>query len=184
MLRARQGGIVTKHIEVRRHTDNDGDALTADGIAAATSIGASLGGRYARMWSSGAQRATQTAACLLAGLGEQVPGGVAIAQGLRSSRENEWRAAYRTAGRGDLDALRAASPALVEEETAILGAALRDLLESLRDGERGLAVGHSPMIEAAVHGLAGVVVPPLAEGAGVLVEAEHDRFGVESLAGP
>jgi hypothetical protein len=55
------------------------------------------------------------------------------------------------------------------------------VLERLSDGERALAVGHSPTNEAAVFGLTGQLVAPLAKGAGVLVVADGDRFRAESL---
>ncbi len=65
---------MAKEVELRRHTDNDGDVLTPDGVAAAVGIGRRLEGGYNLVASSGAQRATQTVACLLAGLAEPVPG--------------------------------------------------------------------------------------------------------------
>ena len=49
-----------KEVELRRHTDNDGDLLTADGVAAALELGAQLRGGYEVAVSTGAQRATQT----------------------------------------------------------------------------------------------------------------------------
>ena len=45
-------------MELRRHTDADGDTLTAAGVAAALEIGAGLRGGYDLAVSSGAQRAT------------------------------------------------------------------------------------------------------------------------------
>ncbi len=173
-----------RRVELLRHTDNDGDRLTAAGVVAAVAIGAALGGGYTRVWSSGAQRATQTAACLLAGLGETVPGGVAVAPGIRSEREDEWRAAYARSGRGDLGSFIEVAPDLVAAESARLATGLLGLIESLGDGERGLAVGHSPTNEAAVYGLTGVVIPPLAKGSGVLVTAGADEFAVEPLLLP
>jgi hypothetical protein len=170
-----------RFVELRRHTDNDGDVLTDDGVAAALRIGAGLTGGYRIAVSSGAQRATQALACLLAGLGQQVPGGVVVEPELRSRREDDWRAAYRQAGSGALAALRAADPGLVAEDSAVLGAALGRVLARLGEGERALAIGHSPTNEAAVLGLTGQEVAPLAKGAGVLVVADGDRFRVESL---
>ena len=58
-------------VELRRHTDNDDDVLSAEGVAKAIEIGASLRGDYELAVSSGAQRATQTIACFLAGLGQR-----------------------------------------------------------------------------------------------------------------
>jgi len=80
-----------------------------------------------------------------------------------------------------LEALRAADPELVTEDSASLGAALGRVLERLEDGDRALVVGHSPTNEAAVLGLTGQQVAPLAKGAGVLVVADGDRVKVEPL---
>jgi hypothetical protein len=55
-----------RRLEIRRHTDNDGDSLTEEGVSAALEIGARLEGPYEVVVSTGAQRATQTAACFLA----------------------------------------------------------------------------------------------------------------------
>src|SRR5438128_9853483 len=59
---------MTKWVELRRHTASDGDVLTPDGIRAAVDIGNRLHDRYDILVSSGAQRATQTIACMLAGM--------------------------------------------------------------------------------------------------------------------
>jgi broad specificity phosphatase PhoE len=172
---------MAKEIELRRHTDNDGDVLSADGVQAALEIGARLAGGYDLAVSTGAQRATQTLACFLAALGQKVPGGVVVEPGLRSRVEDRWRAAYERAGSGTLEALRNADPELVEEDSAVLGAALRGVLDRLADGERALVVGHSPTNEAAVLGLTGHEVPPLGKGAGVLVVVDERGFRIESL---
>jgi broad specificity phosphatase PhoE len=168
-------------VELRRHTDDDGDVLTDEGVVAALRIGAGLAGGYRVGVSTGAQRATQTLACLLAALGQPVPGGVIVEPGLRSQQEERWRAAYQQAGSGELEALRAADPELVTEDSAALGAALGRVLERLEDRDRALVVGHSPTNEAAVLGLTGQVVAPLAKGAGVLVVADGDRVRVAPL---
>jgi broad specificity phosphatase PhoE len=173
--------VVKKEIEVRRHTDADGDVLTDEGVRAALAIGARLGGNYDVVFSTGAQRATQTLACFLAALAEQVPGGVVVEPGLRSEVEDRWRSAYQAAGSGGLEALRDADPELVAEDSERLGAALRRVLESLPDGGRALVVGHSPTNEAAILGLTGEIVEPLAKGDGVLVIADDDGYSVEQL---
>jgi broad specificity phosphatase PhoE len=173
--------VVKKEIEVRRHTDAEGDVLTDEGVRAALAIGARLGGNYDVAFSTGAQRATQTLACFLAALAEQVPGGVVAEPGLRSEVEDRWRSAYQAAGSGGLEALRDADPDLVAEDSERLGAALRRVLESLPDGGRALVVGHSPTNEAAILGLTGEIVEPLAKGDGVLVIADDDGYSVEQL---
>jgi broad specificity phosphatase PhoE len=172
---------MARYVELRRHTDNDGDVLTAEGVQAALEVGARLSGPYHLGVSSGAQRATQSLACFLAALGQPVPGGVVVEPGLRSSVEDRWRDAYGQAGSGALGDLRAADPDLVAEDSARLGAALRRIVDSLPEGARALAVGHSPTNEAAVLGLTGQEVPPLDKGAGVLVVAEGGRYRVEDL---
>ena len=170
-----------REIELRRHTDNEEDVLTAEGIQAALEIGARLRGGYHVGVSTGAQRATQTLACFLAALGQQVPGGVVVEAGLRSQVEDRWRAAYQKAGSGALEALREADPELVAEDSERLGAALRRVLDALPDGGRALVVGHSPTNEAAVLGLTGEIVAPLAKGAGVLVVAGDGGWQIEPL---
>jgi len=172
---------VGREIELRRHTDADRDVLTPEGVAAALKIGARLVGGYQLAISTGAQRATQTLACFLATLGQQVPGGVVVEPGLRSRVEDRWRAAYQKAGSGELGALGEADAALVADDSKRLGAALRRVLDGLPDGGRALVVGHSPTNEAAVLGLTGEIMAPLAKGAGVLVVAGDDWYRVEPL---
>jgi broad specificity phosphatase PhoE len=172
---------MAREIELRRHTDSDGDALTDEGVQAALDVGRSLRGGYDLLVSSGAQRATQTLACFACALGERVPGGALVEPGLRSELEDRWRQAYREAGSGELAALRAADPELVEEDSATLGAALRRVLDRLSDGGRALVVGHSPTNEAAVLGLTGELVRPISKGSGVLLVVDGDTTRVEPL---
>ena len=172
---------MARYVELRRHTDNDGDALTEEGVRAALEIGQQLAGDYALMVSTGAQRATQTLACFACALREPVPGGAVVEPGLRSRVEDRWREAYQRAGSGDLAALRDADPELVDEDSAVLGAALRRVFERLPEGGRALAVGHSPTNEAAVLGLTGSIVEPIAKGAGVLVIADGDQTRVDPI---
>jgi hypothetical protein len=172
---------VGKQVELRRHTDNDGDVLSSEGVRAALEIGARLQGGYDLGVSTGAQRATQTLACFLAGVGERVPGGVVVEPGLRSEVEDRWRAAYQAAGSGSLEALQAADPSLVEQDSAVLGDALRRVFDRVPEGGRALVVGHSPTNEAAVLGLTGQIVPPLAKGEGVLVTADDSGYTIQSL---
>ena len=125
---------MAKYVELRRHTDADGDVLTPEGVRAALEIGSHLEGGYDVLVSTGAQRATQTLACFLAGLGERVPHGVVVEPGLRSAAEDRWRAAYEKAGSGALQALREADPGLVEEDSAALGVArIASSTESLKE---------------------------------------------------
>jgi len=165
---------MTRQIELRRHTDNDGDYLTADGIGAALEVGSKLEGAYDLMISSGAQRATQTLACFLAATGMRVDAGVVVDERFRSEDEDRWRRAYKEAGPGDLESFRRVDPEWVEAESRRFGEALRDAFARLPDGGRALVVGHSPMNEAAVFGLTGEVIEPLSKGGGVLVSATDD----------
>jgi hypothetical protein len=171
-----------RYIELRRHTDSDGDALTPDGVAAAEAIGRDrLHPPYAAFVSTGAARASRMLEILRHAAGQD-DARITVAAGLRSSVEDRWREAARAAGRGaDLEAMRAVDPDLVERDSWLLGAALRRIVESLPDGALALVVGHSPTNEAAVLGLAGQVVPPLGKGEGVLLVEDGGRYRVESL---
>jgi broad specificity phosphatase PhoE len=173
---------MAKEIELRRHTDSEGDVLTRDGIEAALALGATLRGGYDVLVSSGAQRATQTLACVACALEQRIAGGAHVESGLRSDVEDRWRGAYQQAGSGELGALRAADPELVEQDSAILGAALSRVFDELPEGGRALVVGHSPTNEAAVLGLTGEIVAPMSKGAGVLLVQDDGETRVEPLA--
>jgi broad specificity phosphatase PhoE len=172
---------MAKIVELMRHTAADGDVLTGDGIGAALEIGTRLGREYDVVISSGAQRATQTAACVLAGSGQKVPAGVVVDPRFHSDVEDRWRAAYEAAGSGDIESLQKADPDLVEKESQLLASALADIFHRLPEGGRALVVGHSPMQEAAVYGLTGVAVEPLPKGGGVRVIVESGTYSVEAL---
>ncbi|MGH3666479.1 MAG: histidine phosphatase family protein [Egibacteraceae bacterium] len=171
---------MAKHIELRRHTDNDGDLLTADGIAAAVALGRRLKGGYQLAVSTGAQRATQTIACLLAGLGASLPGGVVVEARLRSQAEDRWKEIATQAKGSELPAFRAVDAEFVAAEQERLAAGLQAVFDRLDDGQRALVVGHSPTNEAAVAGLTGHDVQPLGKGEGVVV-ADDDVLSVEPL---
>ena len=55
------------------------------------------------------------------------------------------------------------------------------MVAGLPEGGRALVAGHSPTIEAAVLGLAGLVVPPLGKGKGVLLVQDGGDYRVEPL---
>lgn len=167
-----------KEVELRRHTANDGDELTADGVADAIAIGRELSGPYDVVVSSGAQRATQTAGCLVAGLGQEVGGGIVVEHRLRSEHEDRWRELYGEAGAGDLESLRAVDAAFVDADAERLASGLTAVFDRLGEHGRALAVGHSPTNEAAVYGLTGVIIEPLAKGAGVAVRRGDDGYEV------
>ena len=171
-----------RYVELFRHTDNDGDSLTAEGLAAAEAIGRErLSPPYVFFGSTGAHRAMQMVEILRrAARQEDVP--VAVVPGLRSSVEDRWRAAAAAAGKGaTVEEMRSVDPDLVEKESLLLGGALRSVFEALPEGGRGLLVGHSPTNEAAVLGLAGDVVGPLAKGEAVLVVEDQGGFQVRPM---
>lgn len=172
---------MARTIDVVRHTDNDGDALSDDGIAAAMQLGRRLSGDYTVAVSTGSQRTTQTIACVLAATGRRIESGVIVEAGLRSDDEDRWREAYKKMGSGELAALREADTEFVQAETGSLGVALQRVLHRMRDGEAALVVGHSPMSEAAVFGLTGVEVDPFGKGAGVRVVEDAGEFVVNAL---
>jgi len=169
-----------KTIDLVRHTANDGDVLTREGVAAAVAIGRTLPGGYSLAVSSGAQRATQTVGCLLAGRGETVAGGVIVVAALRSSVEDRWRAAYAAAGAGDIATLRIVDPDLVAADSSALAEGLRTIYAMLPEDGRALAVGHSPTNEAAIYGLTGVIVPPMDKGATISVSEVGGTFSIDA----
>ncbi len=168
-------------VELRRHTDNDGDELTPRGVADAEAIGREgLQPPYAAFVSSGAARATQMLTILRRAAGQDdVP--ISEVAGLRSTVEDRWREAAQAAGKGaTVEQIRGVDPDLVDHEERLLGAALRRVVDSLPDGGRAL-VGHSPTNEAAVAGLTGQTVDPLGKGAGVVLVEDGGRFTVRPL---
>ena len=173
---------MTKSVELRRHTAADGDVLTEGGVEAAVEIGGQLTAMYDIAISSGAQRATQTIACFLAGSGGHVEGGVEVDSRWRSEVEDRWKTAYEAAGAGDIESFRRVDADLVDEESKLLAEALSELFERVPDGGRALVVGHSPMHEAAVYGLTGETIEPLSKGAGVLVTEEQGSYEIRPLA--
>jgi phosphohistidine phosphatase SixA len=171
-----------RYVELRRHTDNDGDRLTPQGVADAEAVGQQLQPPYAAFVSTGAARCTQMLEILRRAAGQgQTP--ITQATGLRSSVEERWREAAKAAGKkADVEAMRTVDPDLVERESWLLALALRQVVDGLPDGGRALIVGHSPTNEAAVLGLAGEVVPPMGKGQGVLLIEDGGHYRLEPLA--
>jgi hypothetical protein len=131
--------------------------------------------------STGAARATEMLEILRHAAGQDdVP--IMEVTGLRSSVEERWRDVAGAAGKGaDLETMRTIDPDLVGKESALLGSALRRVIEGLPEDGRALVVGHSPTNEAAVLGLTGRVVPPMGKGDGVLVIDDAGTYRVEPL---
>lgn len=147
-------------LELRRHAERDPDAdrLSAAGRVQAAQVGRTLEGGYDVVFVSPAQRAAETAAWFLRALNEQLP---------------EREVIPGLAGRG------------TDGSLAQLGAVLVDLLDRVPEGGRGLAVGHTPLIEQAVDGLTGRRVERLAECEGVLLTRLDDgRIEVRELRLP
>jgi broad specificity phosphatase PhoE len=169
-----------RSLELRRHSkrDPDADELTEDGRALALKVGKDLPGGYDALFTSPATRAAQTAAWFLRGLGQQLPSIHGVVDGLASPVEDRWRASAKGAGMGRIDAIEKVDPDLVEKESARLGEAIRVLLGEVPEGGRGLAVGHSPLLEAAVYGLTGEMIEPLSECEGVLLEQDGGEVRV------
>jgi len=172
-----------RYLELFRHTDSDGDTLTAEGVAAAEEIGRTrLTPPYDLFGSTGADRTTAMAKILRRAVGQDdVP--VTEVRGLRSSVEDRWRAAAEAAGEGaDIEAIRSVDPDLVEKESMLLCGALRRVFEALPEGGRALVIGHSPTNEAAVLGLVGTVVGPMRKGEVILLLEDRGRYRVDPSA--
>jgi broad specificity phosphatase PhoE len=169
-------------LELRRHSLRapDADALSEEGRVLALHVGKDLPGGYAAIYTSPARRAAETVAWLLRGLGQQLPQDHGVSEGLGSPLEDRWRAAAKAAGTGRIDAIQAQDAELVDVESKRLGAAARELLASLPEEGRGLAVGHSPLIEAGVFGLTERVIEPLRECEGVLLEEDGGEISLAS----
>jgi hypothetical protein len=126
-----------RYVELRRHTDNDGDRLTAQGAADAEAIGRDrLHPPYAAFVSTGAARATQMLEILRHAAGQdEMP--ITSATGLRSPAEDRWRQAAKAAGKGaNLDAIGTVDPDLVERESFLLGSVLLQVVQALPEGGR------------------------------------------------
>lgn len=164
-----------KEIELRRHARRDAtvDTLSPEGRVQAEDIGRTLPGDYAAVFVSPARRSAETMAWFLRASGQRLPEH-AVVRGLVSDRDAEWHAAADAAGSVRLDALMEQDPGLVAEESRRLAEVVESLLDRTPEGRRTLAVGHTPLLEAAVYGLTGVVVEPLGECEGILV-IRHDE---------
>jgi phosphohistidine phosphatase SixA len=169
-----------KTVELRRHTDNDGDKLSDEGVRKAREIGTRLSAPYELYISTGAVRATQTLEILRDAVGDDKP--IQDETGLRSDHEDQWRELYQRAGSGELARMRTVDPDFVREDSASLGAALGSVFDRLAEGGKALVCGHSPSNEAAVLGLTGQTIGALTKGAGVRVTRQDDgSYKVEPM---
>jgi len=168
-----------KTVELRRHTDNDGDELSAEGVRQAREIAARLTPPYDLYVSTGAGRATQTLQIWQEELAADTP--IQDEIGLRSDHEARWKDAYTNADSAELSRMRSADPDFVREDSAVLGEALGSVFERLPENGSALVCGHSPTNEAAVYGLTGQLITPLGKGAGVRVVLDDGGYRVEPL---
>jgi phosphohistidine phosphatase SixA len=136
-------------LEVRRHArrDANADQLSPEGRVQAEDVGRTLVGGYAVVFVSPAQRAAETVAWFLRGLGARLPPHGVI-PGL--------------AGEG------------TDRSSLAMAGVLAALLDAVPEGGRGLAVSHTPLIERAVLGMLAEEIEPLAECEGVLLTKEAD----------
>jgi phosphohistidine phosphatase SixA len=147
-----------RQLELRRHARRDpqADRLSAQGRAQAEDAGRASGATYAIVFVSPAERAAETAAWFLRGTGQQLPEH-AVIPGL----------AGQDATGGTPESM---------------ATGVRALLERVPEGGRGLAISHSPLVEAAALGLTGVEVAPMAVMEGILVSlAEDGTIAIEEL---
>ena len=141
-------------LELRRHAHRDpaADRLRLRASQLREPVGATLAGGYSVVFVSPAERAAETVAWLLRGLGEQLPAH-AVVPGL-AAKDND------------------GSP-------LAMAGVVSALLDAVPEGERGLAISHTPLIERAVLGLTAAEIEPLAECEGVLLSRAGDDDPVE-----
>jgi phosphohistidine phosphatase SixA len=151
---ARTEGDPVRTLELRRHANRDPnvDRLSERGRGQAQSVGATLAGGYSVVYVSPAERAAETAAWMLRGLGEQLPSH-AVVPGL-AAEDND------------------GSP-------LAMAGVISALIDAVPEGERGLAISHTPLIERAVLGLTAAEIEPLAECEGVVLSKASDDAPVE-----
>jgi len=130
------------------------DRLSLQGRAQAVEVGRSLAGGYAVVFVSPARRAAETAVGFLTGAGEP---------------DAELEVISGLGGDG------------TDGSPVQLGAVVAGLLARIPEGARGLAVGHTPLIEKATEGLTGRVVEPLGECEGVLLTEDGGELRTEEL---
>lgn len=141
-------------LEVRRHAKRDpaADRLSVAGRAQAEDVGRDLEATYDVVFVSPAQRAAETVAWMLRGVGTQLPPH-AVVPGL-AAHDND------------------GSP-------LAMAGVLSALLDAVPDEGRGLAVSHTPLIERGVLGLVARELEPLAECEGVVLIKGDDGASVE-----
>ncbi len=141
-------------LEVRRHAEREpaADRLSAAGRARAEDVGRGLDVAFDVVFVSPAQRAAETVAWMLRGVGAHLPPH-AVIPGL-AARDND------------------GSP-------LAMAGVLSALLDAVPKGGRALAISHTPLIERAVLGLTARELEPLAECEGVVLTKTDDDAPVE-----
>ena len=170
-----------KTVDLLRHCDNEDDALSPEGVEHALEIGRERTLDYDIAVSSGRQRATQTIACMIAGAGASVPGGVWVDERFYSGDPERWKSLHADTSAVHLEEFLAVARDFVVAEAEVMSRALSDVFGRLAEGGRALVMGHGPTQEAAVYGLTGVLVPALKKGAGVSVTERAGEHEVTSL---
>jgi phosphohistidine phosphatase SixA len=137
-----------KSLELRRHAPReiDEDKLSKDGQALALKVGHDLPGGYVAVFTSPAKRAAETAAFFMRALGQQLP------------------------------QIHGVSDDLASDDPQRLARGVKQIFESIPDGGRGIAIGHTPLIEKAVEELTQHAIKPLYECEGVLLEEENGEI--------
>jgi phosphohistidine phosphatase SixA len=140
-------------LELRRHAKRDpsADRLSPDGRRQAEDVGRTLTGGWDVIFVSPAMRTAETVAWFLRARGEQLAPH-AVIPGL--------------AGEG------------TDRSPLAMAGVVTALLDAVPEGGRGLAVGHTPLIERAVLGISAQEIAPLAECEGVLLSREDDEHPV------
>ena len=130
--------LLMRTLELRRHArrDPEADRLAPEGRRQAEEVGRTLKGGYAVVFVSPAQRAAETAAWFLRALDERLP-----AHGVIPGLAGEW----------------------TDRSPLAMAGVVTALLEAVPDGARGLAVGHTPLIERAVFGISAREIAPLGD---------------------
>jgi len=161
----------TRRLTFLRHTQNDGDVLTLQGIAAAVQIGEQFAATtFSLVVVSGAQRTAQTAACVLASGRLPVARGVFVHAGFGSSDWDSWGRLIDKAGTADIQGLSQANPEFVAAAAAAIDEAITWTTAQLGSGGHALVISHSPLIELALWRITGAVTPSLSRGQWVTSE--------------
>ena len=149
-----------KTLELRRHARRDpqADRLSPAGRADAEDVGRTSGRRYDVVFVSPAGRAAETAAWVLRGAGVQLTDHAVVP------------------GLGGQDASGGSPEGMA--------AGFRLLLDRIPEDGRGLAFGHTPLLERGAFGLTGIEIEALRELEGILITFDGDEVAVEELRLP